>query len=149
MVFSWCTLGILGDFLPINTHYIGLIYLVSGDRITPIYKPSSSAIWKGKFTPFRGLTITMVINHLLNGMILQVSSSNESLGQIRVGRMVYLTKKWISVRKKFLPNWRCLYMCIYHMSWCLCLYQYHYIKDHIYRKIICCNISCLHPTCMA
>ena len=25
MVFSWCSLGILGDNLPINTHYIGLI----------------------------------------------------------------------------------------------------------------------------
>ena len=29
-------------------------------------------MWKGKFPPFRGLTVlTMVINHLLNGMILQ------------------------------------------------------------------------------
>ena len=39
-------------------------------------------------TPFRGLTITMVINHLLNGMILQVQLGNsvdipEIQGQIR------------------------------------------------------------------
>ena len=33
---------------------------ISGDRITPIYKPWSSAISKGS----RGLTITMVMNHL-------------------------------------------------------------------------------------
>ena len=32
------------------------------------------AIWKGT-TLLRGLTITMVINHLLNGMILQVSNN--------------------------------------------------------------------------
>ena len=35
----------------------GLPGLESSDRITPIYKPWSSAIWKG-------LTITMVLNHL-------------------------------------------------------------------------------------
>ena len=41
--------------------------------INPIYKPWM-AIWKGSHNPRnRGLTITMVINHLLNGMILQVA----------------------------------------------------------------------------
>ena len=38
--------------------------------VTPIYKPFRPFI-RG-ITPFRGLTITMVINHLLTGMILQV-----------------------------------------------------------------------------
>ena len=39
--------------------------------VTPIYKPFRP-FGRG-ITPFRGLTITMVINHLLNGMILQVA----------------------------------------------------------------------------
>ena len=39
-------------------------------RITPIYKPFSR-FGRG-ITLLRGLTITMVINHVLNGMILQV-----------------------------------------------------------------------------
>ena len=39
-------------------------------RITPIYKTSSSAIWKGSFNPIlRGRKLTMVINHLLPGMV--------------------------------------------------------------------------------
>ena len=38
--------------------------------VTPIYKPFRPFI--GGITPFRGLTITMFINHLLTGMILQV-----------------------------------------------------------------------------
>ena len=44
-----------------------------GDRITPIKKTIFIAIWKVSHKPIlRGLTITMVINHLLTGMILQV-----------------------------------------------------------------------------
>ncbi len=38
----------------------------------PIYKPWSSAIYKGNNPILRGRTLTMVTNHLLNGMILQV-----------------------------------------------------------------------------
>ena len=45
-----------------------LIIPVSKWIVTPIYK----AFIRGRRTPFRGLTITMVINHFLTGMILQV-----------------------------------------------------------------------------
>ena len=68
----------------------------------------SHEVWpfgRGPTTPFRGPTITMVINHLLNGMILQVSSSNESLGQIRNGEgWCIWPKKLISFRKKKNPT---------------------------------------------
>jgi len=38
-------------------------------RITPISKPLPfRPFGRGRITPFRGLTITMVINHLLTGM---------------------------------------------------------------------------------
>ena len=40
--------------------------------VTPIYKPFRP-FGRGPTTPLRGLTITMVINHLLTGMILQVA----------------------------------------------------------------------------
>ena len=40
-------------------------------RITPSYKPWSSPIWKGNNPILRELMITMVMNHLLTGMILQ------------------------------------------------------------------------------
>ena len=41
----------------------------------PFNKPWSSAIWKESHNPIlRGLTITMVIDHLLIGMILQVDT---------------------------------------------------------------------------
>ena len=40
---------------------------------SPLFISHEEAMWKGCLTPFRGLTNTMVINHLLNGMILQVS----------------------------------------------------------------------------
>ena len=43
-------------------------------RITPIYKPFLKAIYKGNKPGIRGLMITMVMNHLLNGMILQVKA---------------------------------------------------------------------------
>ena len=37
------------------------------------FPSNSTLVWVGRgITPFRGLTITMVINHFLNGMILQV-----------------------------------------------------------------------------
>ena len=32
------------------------------------------AIWKGKNPIFRGLTITMIINHLRTGMVLEVGT---------------------------------------------------------------------------
>ena len=38
----------------------------------PIYKPWSSAIWKGNVALIRGRKLTMVTDYLLNGMILQV-----------------------------------------------------------------------------
>ena len=41
--------------------------MVSNPYLKAIKRPFGRGI-----TPFRGLTITMVINHLLNGMILQV-----------------------------------------------------------------------------
>ena len=45
---------------------------------SPLLISHETAIWKGKFPPFRGLTIPMVIKHLLNGMILQVMKGNIS-----------------------------------------------------------------------
>ena len=39
---------------------------------SPLFISHKKAIWKGKVSLLRGLTITMAINHLLNGMILQV-----------------------------------------------------------------------------
>ena len=47
---------------------------IRGDRITPIYKPCISPICKGNVAPLGGLTSHGPINHLLNGMILQVIS---------------------------------------------------------------------------
>ena len=44
---------------------------VSKWLVSPIYKPFSP-FGRGPTTLLRGLTITMVMNHLLNGMILQV-----------------------------------------------------------------------------
>ena len=46
---------------------------IRGPTITPIYTPIShkKAIWKGTNPILRGLSITMLINHLLNGMTLQ------------------------------------------------------------------------------
>ena len=104
----------------------------------------SHEVWpfgRGPTTPFRGPTITMVINHLLNGMILQVSSSNESLGQIRNGEgwCIWPKKNWYPLERKK-SNWRCIDVYLSYDLFFLCLYQYNYIKDHIYRKIICCNI---------
>ena len=52
-----------------------LVYqrVVSGYIVTPIYKIYKPFIPFGMGTaPVRGLTITMVTNHLLTGMILQV-----------------------------------------------------------------------------
>ena len=50
--------------------------IVSGDRITPIYKP-----WKGHLeevpTTLKGLAITLVIKHVLTGMI-QVHGSSRT-----------------------------------------------------------------------
>ena len=58
---------------------------VSGDRITPIYKPWSSAIWKGSHNPIlRGRKLTMVINHLLSEMILQVLVMAKILHHLQV-----------------------------------------------------------------
>ena len=47
---------------------------VSKYLVTPIYKPWSSAIWKGNNPILRGLKLSMVINHVSvrPGMILQV-----------------------------------------------------------------------------
>ena len=51
----WDTLP-LGGWAPSGCKWLGS---------SPIYKPWSSAIWKGSHNPIlRGLTITMVINHL-------------------------------------------------------------------------------------
>ena len=52
------------------------IILVSNWLVTPIYKPKKGHEWKGSNNPRSwGLTITMVTNYLLNGMILQVGAT--------------------------------------------------------------------------
>ena len=113
----------------------------------------SHEVWpfgRGPTTPFRGPTITMVINHLLNGMILQVSSSNESLGQIRNGEgWCIWPKKLISFRKKKiqLEVYRCVFIIwlVFFMSIPVQLYKRSHIqKDHLLQYI-----SCLHLTCIA
>ena len=43
---------------------------------SPLFISHLKSFGRG-ITPFRGLTITMVINHFLNGMILQVAAGNE------------------------------------------------------------------------
>ena len=55
--------------------------------VSPIYK---QPIWKGNNPILRGLTKTMVINHLLNGMILQVVETNST--RIRNAFLVW----WLS-----------------------------------------------------
>ena len=50
---------------------------VSKWLVTPIYKSFNSAIWKGSRNPESSLT--MVTDHLLNGMILQVLAAKVSI----------------------------------------------------------------------
>ena len=60
--------------------------LVSGRVMwlgSPPFASHKKAIWKGSHNPFlRGLTITMVINHLLTGMILQAPTPATTPQQI-------------------------------------------------------------------
>ena len=46
----------------------------SSQLASPPFISHEKAIWKGDNQMFRGLTIVIVINHLLSGMILQVHS---------------------------------------------------------------------------
>ena len=49
-----------------------------GRVVTPIYKPFVEAIWKGSHNPIlRGQQLIMIMNHLLNGMILQVGDGHQ------------------------------------------------------------------------
>ena len=74
-----CHIGIIGKGIQIITHHLDSLPNLSRESTwkfssqdlfqwlgsTPIYKPWTSAIWKGSHNPIlRGLTITMVINHL-------------------------------------------------------------------------------------
>jgi len=52
----------------------GLPGIVGSDRIIPIFISQEKAIWMGNNRILRGLAITMVINHLPTGMMLQVVS---------------------------------------------------------------------------
>ena len=59
-------------------------------RITPIYEP-----WKGHLEgkqPYLGDLLTMVINHLLTGMILQVGCPAGSDRNDRDRKLVYLQR---------------------------------------------------------
>ena len=60
----------LEDGLPVDG------YVVIG---SPPFTSHGKAIWKGKNLILGGLTITMVINHLLTGMILQLGSESPPL----------------------------------------------------------------------
>ena len=70
--------------------------IVSGDRITPIYKP-----WKGHLeevpTTLKGLAITLVIKHVLTGMI-QVH------GRSRTGYTSKMTKERLFTNAKPPPH---------------------------------------------
>ena len=61
--------GCQEDGLPVDG------YVVIG---SPPFISHESPFGRGPTTLFRGLTITMVINHLLNGMILQVGPPKNS-----------------------------------------------------------------------
>ena len=67
------------------------------------------AIWKGKNPILRGLTITMVINHLLNGMILQVAHGEDVLlSYPPIFSIHYLVSTWETFQQKNLLDVVCL-----------------------------------------
>ena len=54
---------------------------VSGDRITPIYKPWSSAIWKGSHNPRSwGLTMVMITTFFILGCVFSGNFPNATHG---------------------------------------------------------------------
>ena len=74
---SWC--GISRS--PRKSSFAWRIIPLSKWLVTPIYKPFRPFV-RGT-TLLRGLTITMVINHLLTGMILQVGGKKPDLKPLK------------------------------------------------------------------
>jgi len=70
--------------------------IVSGDRITPIYKPLKGHV-EGVPTTLKGLVITLVLNHVLTGMI-------QVYGSSRTGYTSKMTKERLFTNAKPPPH---------------------------------------------